>query len=171
MSTAVLRYEPERIRALEGRARAVVEHWAAPPPDDPLASGADTTAVVVRANVADGWLPALAAVAASRALLDSIGAAVDQLTPTERTYFQGHVDVYASSVALELSAYDQHPDYDTTELPPQLETLDSKDDWGWLAQLYLVEQYHEMIDRGDVEVRRDGDAYWVDPLDLADTSR
>lgn len=72
MSTAVLSYEPERIRALVVRARAVAEHLASAPPDDPLAAEAATTAATVHAHVSEHWLPALAAVEASRALLDPI---------------------------------------------------------------------------------------------------
>jgi hypothetical protein len=73
MPTAVLGYEPERIRALIVLARAVVEHLASAPPDDPLATDAITTAAAVRAHIVERWLPALAAVEASRALLDPIG--------------------------------------------------------------------------------------------------
>ena len=39
-----------------------------------------------------------------------------------------------------------------------------------LARLYLLEQYHHMADSGAVELQRDGEHYWIDPIDLADTN-
>jgi len=98
----------------------------------------------------------------------AISSVVEAMTDEERTYFQGFVDAYASSVAMQLSLFDAHGQYRTDVLPDELTTLDSRADWGWLAQLYLVEQYHAMVERGEVGLQRDGDAYWVDPIDLID---
>jgi hypothetical protein len=182
-----LSYDLQRIRQLADRAGRVADHLAAGRCDDPLAADAVVTARTVAAHVNDGWLPALAAIAGSRALLDPIGLdagsacplapdghviadAVAGFSAEERTYFQGYVDADATSVAQELWLYDAEPNYDTSRLPDELATLDSPNEWGWLAQLYLVEQYHQMVRSGDVEMRRDGDAYWVDPLDLQDTA-
>ena len=43
-------------------------------------------------------------------------------------------------------------------------------EWDWLARLYLIEQYHQMVDSGAVELQRDGEHYWIDPIDLTDTN-
>ncbi len=167
MSTAVVGYEPERVRELQRRAEAVAEHLARRSfVADPLAAWAVSAAAVVREHVRSGWLPALGRVASSTALIGSI---VDTFTPAERSYFQGFVDANATAVAAELSRYDAHPDYAIDHLPDVLRTLDSANDWNWLADLYLIEQYHEMVDRGDVRLQRDGDVYWIDPFDLTDT--
>ena len=83
---------------------------------------------------------------------------------------QGFVEECAASVAAELSHYDAHPDYRVDRLPDELYRLDERGDWLWLAQLYLIEQFHHMIATGAVELRRDGEHYWIDPLDLTDTN-
>ena len=187
MSTGVA-YDPERVRELARRATAVVEHLAAVPfVADPLALGAVSVAAAVREHMESGWLAALARVEASTALLapmDSggpppvpgasqvssgvIASVVAGFSPQELAYFQGFVDASATTVAMELSRYDEHPDYAIDRLPAELESLDSGNDWGWLAKLYLIEQYHGMVDRGEVTLRRDGDEYWIDPYDLMD---
>jgi hypothetical protein len=180
-------YDPVRIQGLIARAQAVSEHLAQHLCGDPLAAEALSVARLVQSHVEGGWLAQLAAIAASRALLDPIGldpgsacpvdppdvgvisAVVDQMTPQEREYFQGFVDANTTSIASELWLFDAHGDYATDHLPDALSTLDDANDWQWLAQLYLVEQYHRMVADGTVTLQRDGDAYWIDPLDLADT--
>ncbi len=99
-----------------------------------------------------------------------IASVVARFTAEERSYFQGFVDASASGVAMELSRYDDHGEYDVDHLPAELESLDSPNDWDWLAKLYLVEQYHGMVERGEVTLRRNGDVYWIDPYDLIDVS-
>jgi hypothetical protein len=184
MPDAVVSYDPVRIQALIARAQSVSDHLAQRPCADPLADEALSVARIVQSHVEDGWLPQLAAIAASRVLLDPVDmdapscpivtdagvitAVVDHLNPTERTYFQGFVDANATNVATELWLFDARGDYATDHLPDELTTLDDANDWQWLAQLYLVEQYHRMVADGTVTLQRDGDAYWIDPLDLID---
>jgi hypothetical protein len=184
MPHSVVSYDPARIDGLIARVRDVSEHLAQRPCADRLAADAASVASLVRSHVVDGWLPQLEAIAASRALLDPvdiaapasptvpdtgvISAVVDRLTPAEREYFQGFVDASATSVASELWLFDAHGDYATDRLPHELAALDDTDDWQWLAQLYLVEQYHRMVADGSVTLSRNGDAYWVDPVDLTD---
>jgi hypothetical protein len=130
-----LGYDPQRIRELAERAQRVADHLGAWQRDDPLAAAAASVARTVIAHVTDGWLPALLAVERSRALLDPVGDhviadIVDGFSEQERTYFQGSVDAYATSVAQQLSLYDAEPNDGTTRLPPELETLDSPNEWG-----------------------------------------
>jgi hypothetical protein len=168
MSSGLLGYEPQRVRELERRAGAVVEHLLrVPAPPDPLSAGAGSAAGAVREHVAAGWLPALLRISSSTALIAPI---VDRFTAEERAYFQGFVDANATSIAAELSRYDDHAEYAIDHLPDKLRILDSSADWSWLAELYLIEQYHQMIDGGDVTLQRDGDVYWIDPFDLTDTT-
>ena len=111
------------------------------------------------------------------ALLERIRASTALIAPIvagfsdeEREFFQGFVNEAAASVAMELSHYDAHPDYQLDVLPEELRTLDDRREWDWLARLYLIEQYHQMIDTGAVEVQRDGEHYWIDPVELTDTN-
>lgn len=80
-----------------------------------------------------------------------ITSVVEAMTPAVRECLQGFVDAAAVAVAQELSRYDDHGEYAIDHLPAELTTLESANDWSWPAQLYLVEQYHDMIQRGDVE--------------------
>ena len=73
---------------------------------------------------------------------------VAELSAEEREFFQGFVEECAASVAAELSHYDNHPDYRVDRLPDELYRLDERGDWLWLAQLYLIEQFHHMIATG-----------------------
>jgi hypothetical protein len=184
MPDAIVSYDPARVQALISRTQSVSQHLAKHPCADPLATEAVSVARLVHSHVEAGWLPTLAAIAASRALLDPVDmdfpacpvvrdagvitAVVDRLTPAERTYFQGFVDASATNIAAELWLFDAHGDYATDRLPGELTTLDDDADWQWLAQLYLVEQYHRMVADGTVTLQRDGDAYWIDPYDLTD---
>ena len=81
---------------------------------------------------------------------------VDRFTPEERQFFDGFVTEVAASVASQLSLHDAHPDYQVDRLPDELRRLDDRGEWEWLARLYLIEQFHHMVDIGEVELRRDG---------------
>ena len=78
---------------------------------------------------------------------------VDGFTAEERQFFDGFVTEVASSVAAELS----HCTTSTLttksiELPDELRQLDDRGEWDWLARLYLIEQFHHMVDIGEVEL-------------------
>ena len=186
-SGAAVGYEPARIRSLIARARAVADHLGVPPPAS--AEAADPAAAVraVAAGIADRLLPALGRIDASRALIDGIALGggscrvvpaptsviadvVHRLDPTERAYLQGFVDAAAPSVAQELWRFAAHTDYDTSRLPAGLTTLDDDDEWLHLAQLYVVEQYQHLVADHSAAVRYDGEAYWIDPIALQDTT-
>ncbi|MET0325861.1 MAG: hypothetical protein ABW219_11600 [Ilumatobacteraceae bacterium] len=65
----VLRYDPERVAALEVRARSAIERLAAVTSDDPAAAGAVATASRARRRLEADWLPLLSAVVASDAMV------------------------------------------------------------------------------------------------------
>ena len=161
--------------------------------DDPAAAEAMRAVRLAQAHLEDDWLPLLGRIRATTALTDLgdgrswcddtidalfspvegrtvIAPIVAGFTAEEREFFQGFVNEVAASVAAELSHYDAHADYQLDELPDELRELDDRDEWDWLARLYLLEQYHHMADSGAVELQRDGEHYWIDPLDLTDTN-
>jgi hypothetical protein len=75
MSTSVISYDPERVAVLRRAALAVCDHLArAPLVDDPLAEAAESAVRLVQAHLEQGWLPTLARVASSRALIEPFGA-------------------------------------------------------------------------------------------------
>ena len=96
---------------------------------------------------------------------------VDGFTAEERLFFEGFATEVAASVACQLWLHDAHPDYQVDQLPDELRQLNDRGEWEWLARLYLIEQFHHMIDSGAVELQdRDGERYWIDPLDLTETN-
>jgi hypothetical protein len=196
---ALLAYHPERIEALWRHTRHAIDELAAIASDDPAAAEAMRAVRLAQAHLEADWLPLLDRIRSNTALSapidldpgdgrswfdDSIDALfgptegrtviapiVDAFTTEERAFFEGFVSECAASVAAELSHYDAHPDYQVDRLPDELRTLDDRREWDWLARLYLLEQYHHMVDTGAVELQRNGEHYWIDPIDLTDTNK
>jgi hypothetical protein len=163
-----LAYHPERVEELWRHTRRAVEELAAIASDDPAAAEAMRTVRLAQAHLEGDWLPLLDRIRSSTALIAPI---VNTFTAEERAFFEGFVSECAASVAAELSHYDAHPDYQLDVLPDDLRTLDDRGEWDWLARLYLIEQYHQMVDTGAVELQRDGEHYWIDPLELTNTNK
>ena len=176
-----LAYDRERVDELWRHTRRAVDDLAGIGSDDPLAAEALRAVRLAQLHLETEWMPLLDRVRASTSLtapidLDGgdgrtvIAPIVAELSAEEREFFQGFVEECAASVAAELSHYDAHPDYRVDRLPDELYRLDERGDWLWLAQLYLIEQFHHMIATGAVELRRNGEHYWIDPIDLTDTN-
>jgi hypothetical protein len=193
-----LSYDRERVDELHRRARVAVDELAGIRSDDLLAADALRAVRLAQSHLEADWLPLLDRVRASTSLtapidfdaeegrswfeeaLDAVAGPADgrtviapivaELSDEEREFFQGFVEECAASVAAELSLYDAHPDYRVDRLPDELYRLDERSEWLWLAQLYLIEQFHHMISTGAVELQRNGEHYWIDPIDLTDTN-
>ena len=69
MAGHVLRYDPERVAALQARTWQTVEQLATVTSDDPAALGAVGTARVARVRLEEDWLPLLAGVVGSDAMV------------------------------------------------------------------------------------------------------
>ena len=162
-----LAYDPERVEELWRHTRRAVDDLAEIRCDDPAAVEAMRIVRLAQLHLETDWMPVLERIRANTALIAPI---VAGFSDEEREFFQGFVNEAAASVAMELSHYDAHLDYQLDVLPEELRTLDDRREWDWLARLYLIEQYHEMIDTGAVEVQRDGEHYWIDPVELTDTN-
>jgi hypothetical protein len=170
---AWLGYHPERVEDLWRHTRAAVDDLATITSDDPAAADAMCTVRLAQAHLEGEWLPLLERIRASTALTEPgdgrswfddsieslfapregrtvIAAIVAGFSVEEREFFQGFVNECAASVAAELSHYDAHPDYQLDVFPDELRTLDDRGEWDWLARLYLIEQYHHMVDTGAV---------------------
>ena len=190
---AWLGYHPQRVGELWRHTRGAVDELEAITCDDPAAAEAMRAVRLAQSHLEGDWLPLLDRIRSSTALTDPgdgrswfddtidtlfrpvdgrtvIAPVVAGLTAEEREFFQGFVNEVAASVAAELSHYDAHPDYQLDALPEELRQLDDRNEWDWLARLYLLEQYHHMVDTGTVELQRHGEHYWIDPIDLTDTN-
>ena len=184
---ALLAYHPERVDELWRHTRAAIDDLATLTSDDPAAAEAMRVVRLAQAHLEGEWMPLLDRIRSSAALTAPIGLdgadddgwphgrrviapIVDGFTAEERQFFDGFATEVASSVASQLSLHDAHPDYQVARLPDELRKLDDRGEWGWLARLYLIEQFHHMIDTGEVELQRDGEQYWIDPLDLGETN-
>ena len=164
---AWLAYHPDRVDELWRHTRAAIDDLATILSDDPAAADAMRAVRLARDRLEGEWLPLLERIRNSTALIAPI---VDGFRAEERVFFEGFVHEAAASVAAELSHYDAHPDYQLDALPDELRTLDDRGEWDWLARLYLLEKYHQMVDTGEVELQRHGEHYWIDPLDLGETN-
>jgi RHS repeat-associated protein len=102
----------------------------------------------------------------------AISSVVGGLNAAEREFFQGFVDAQASSVAEELALYDAHGGHDFRKYPAELRTLDSDNEWGHLARLYLIEQYHNRIARSEIYVSfgKHAGNYYIAPIDIEGAS-
>jgi hypothetical protein len=195
---AWLGYRPERVEELWQHTRHAVDDLASIASDDPAAAEAMRTVRLARQHLESEWLPLLDRIRASTALTAPIelepgddrswfddtvedlfgppdgrtviAPIVAAFSAEERQFFDGFVHEAAYSVATQLSHYDAHLDYQIDKLPDELTQLDDRNEWDWLARLYLLEQYHHMVDTGAVELQRDGERYWIDPLELTDTN-
>jgi len=77
----IVGYDPTRTRELERAARRAADHLLRlPMGDDPLAAAAVSAARLVRLNIEDEWLPALARVSGSTAMLDFSDSSLHPLT-------------------------------------------------------------------------------------------
>ena len=184
---AWLAYNRDRVDDLWRHTRAAIDDLATITSDDPAAAEAMRVVRLAQTHLEGEWMPLLDRIRSSAALTAPIGLdgadddewpdgrtviapIVDGFTPEERLFFDGFVTEVAASVASQLSLHDAHPDYQVDRLPHALRQLDDRGEWEWLARLYLIEQFHHMIDSGEVELQRDGEHYWIDPLDLGETN-
>ena len=180
---AWLAYNPERVDDLWRHTRAAIDDLATITCDDPAAAEAMRVVRLAQTHLEGEWMPLLDRIRSSATLTAPIGLdgadddgwpggrrviapIVDGFTAEERLFFEGFATEVAASVASQLSLHDTHPDYQVDRLPDALRQLDDRGEWEWLARLYLIEQFHHMIDTGAVELQRDGEHYWIDPLEL-----